>query len=93
MKKNPLEHDYISSGDSYQMPPNSTTEALVLLSATIDFIGCWLQALEHNLLDICQMYINDMKKLFLKYQLNFLKHLFQRRNTNNYDMLLEVVGI
>ena len=46
MKENPLVHDDGSSGSGYTIPLNSTTEALFLLSATIDFIGCCLQGLE-----------------------------------------------
>ena len=44
IKNNPSEHDYGSSGGGYPLPSNSTTESLVLLSATIDFIVCCLQA-------------------------------------------------
>ena len=54
-KKNPSVHDYGSSAGGYSMPLNSTIEALVSLSATINFIGCWLQALEHNFLERCNM--------------------------------------
>ena len=42
---NQSEHDDVSSGVGYPLPSNSTTEALDLLGATIDFIGCWLKAL------------------------------------------------
>ena len=48
MEKKPSEHDYGSISGGYLLPQNSTTEALVLLSETIDFIGCWIQALEKN---------------------------------------------
>ena len=40
--------------------------ALVSLIATIDFIGFWLQALEHNFLELCNMYCFDMKNMFQK---------------------------
>ena len=53
---NPSEHDYGISGGGYPIPLNSTTEELVSLSATINFIGCWLQALEHKFLERCNMY-------------------------------------
>ena len=56
-KNNPSECDYGNSGGGYPLPSNSTTEALFLISANIDFIGCWIQALEHNLLERCHMYI------------------------------------
>ena len=36
------------SGGVYIIPLNSTTEALFPLSVTLDFIGCCLQAPEHN---------------------------------------------
>ena len=44
-KKNiPLVHSDGISGGGYPIPLNSTTEALVSISTTIDFIDCWLQA-------------------------------------------------
>ena len=46
MKKIPSEHDDGRSRGVYPLPSNSTTEALVLLSTTIYFIGFWLLALE-----------------------------------------------
>ena len=45
-EKNPTKHDYGISGGGYPIPLNPTTEALVLLIATINFIGFCLQALE-----------------------------------------------
>ena len=56
MQKNPLEHNYGSSGGGYPITLNSTTEALVSLNETINLIGCWLQALEHNFLELCSIY-------------------------------------
>ena len=55
-----------SRGGGCPLPSNSITQSLVLLGATIDFIGCWLKALEHNVLELCIMYIFNMKKLFQK---------------------------
>ena len=89
----PSEHYDGISGDGYPIPSNSTTGALVLLGVTIDFIGCWLEALEHNVLERCHMYIFTMKKLFLKSQLKFLNKPVQSKNINHYYMLLEVVGM
>ena len=43
-------HYYGSSGSGYTITLTSTTGALVSLSATIGFVGCWMQTLEHNLL-------------------------------------------
>ena len=64
--KNPLEHDYGSSSVGYPLPLNQTTEALVSLSATINLIVCWLQALEHNFLELCNMYFFAMKNMLQK---------------------------
>ena len=55
-----------SSGGGSPLPTNLTTEAFVSLGATIDLIGCWLKALEHNVLERCNMYVFNMKKLFQK---------------------------
>ena len=46
--------DYGNSGGGCPLPSNSTTEALVLLGETIYFISCWLSALEHNVLELCE---------------------------------------
>ena len=75
MKNNTLEHDDGSSGGGYTMPLNSTTSASISLSITIDFIGCWLQALEHNFLERCNMSFFLRRNYFRKFQLNFLNHL------------------
>ena len=40
IKNNTSEHDDGRSGGGYPLPLNSTIEALVFLSTTIDFIGC-----------------------------------------------------
>ena len=47
-KKNPSVHYDGSSGGGYLIPQNSTKEALVSLSATINLIASCLQALEKN---------------------------------------------
>ena len=65
-KKNPQQHDDGSSGGGYPIPLNSTTEALVSLIVTINFIGCCLQGIEHNILERCNVYIFATKKLFRK---------------------------
>ena len=54
---NPSEHYDGSRGGFYSLTSNSTTEALVSLSATINFIGCWMQAIENNFLERCNMYV------------------------------------
>ena len=46
MKTNPSVHNYGNSGGGYPILLNLTTEELVSISETIDFIGCWLQALD-----------------------------------------------
>ena len=43
-----------------------TTEALVSLSATFDFIDCWLRFFDQNYLEQFNMYIGTMKGLFEK---------------------------
>ena len=48
-KNNSSVNDYGSSGGGYPLPLNSTTEALVSLSATIYFIGFCLQELVDNI--------------------------------------------
>ena len=49
-KKHTSSCDDGSSGGCFPPPSNSTTEALVLLGATIYFIGYCLKALEQNVL-------------------------------------------
>ena len=92
-KQNSSEHDDVVSGGGYPIPSNSTTEELVSLSATIDFIGCCLQALEHNLLERCNMFFFAIKNYFRKSQLNFLNQILLRKKTNHYYMILGMVGI
>ena len=92
-KINPSEHGDGGSGGGYPLPSNSTTEVLYFLSSTIYYIGCCLKALEHNFLGHCYMYIFAMKNYFWKSQLNFLNHIFQRKDINRYYILLEEVGI
>ena len=65
-QKNTSVHDYGSSSAGYLIPLNSKTEAFVSLSANINFIGCWLQAFEHNFLERCNMYFFNMKNMFQK---------------------------
>ena len=52
-----------SSGGVFPLPTTSTTEALESLVATIDFIGCWLIALERNFLELCYLYTHYMEEL------------------------------
>ena len=67
-KINPPENDDGSSGGSYPIPLDPTTEELVSLSATINFIGCWMQALEKNLerCNIFFCYENMFQKIPVK---------------------------
>ena len=66
-KKHPLSscEDGSSSG-VFPLTTNSTTEALESLSETIDFIGCWLKALEHNFLERCNFCTHYMEECFHK---------------------------
>ena len=57
--------DVISSGGC-TLPTNPTTEAFESFSATIYIIGCWLKALEHNFLELSNLYTNYMEELFQK---------------------------
>ena len=72
-KEYPSSCDDGSSGKGCPIPSNSTIDALVLLGATIDFIGCWPKALEHNALERCNMYVLNMNKLFQKIQVELPK--------------------
>ena len=54
------------SGGGCPLTTTSMTEALESLGATIDFIGCWLKALEHNFLERCNLYTRYMEELFHK---------------------------
>ena len=51
-----------SSGGGCPLPTTSITEALESLGATIDFNGCWIKALKHNLLERCHLYTHYMKE-------------------------------
>ena len=92
-KYHPSSCDDGSSGGGCPPPSNSTTEALVLLGATIYFIGCWIKPLEHNVIEHLNMYVFNMNIFFRKSQLNFLNNPVQGENANRYYMLLEVVGM
>ena len=83
-KKNPLENDYGISSGGYPIPLNSTTWSLISLSETIDFIGCWMQALEHNFLERCNMYSFAMNKLFQEIPVELPKPPVPRKKKKNY---------
>ena len=55
-----------SSGGGCPLPSNQTKEALYSFVATIDFISCWLKSLEQNSIELCNMYVLNMEKLFQK---------------------------
>ena len=65
-KEHPSSCDDGIIGGGCPLPSNSTTEALVLLGATIDFISCWLKSLERTVLELCNMYVLNKKKMFQK---------------------------
>ena len=65
-KQNLSSFDDVSSSGGFPPPSNSTIEALVFLGATIYFIGCWIKALEQNVLERCNMYVFKINKLFQK---------------------------
>ena len=55
-----------SSGKGCPIPSNSTTEALVSLGTTKDFIGYWIKSLKHNVLECCNMYFLICTNCFRK---------------------------
>ena len=77
----PSEHDDGSSGCGYPLPSGSKTEALVFLSSTIYFIGCWLQAFKNNL-KRCHMYIYAMFNFLMKITVEVPKPSISREITN-----------
>ena len=62
----PSRCDDVSSGGGFALPKHSTKEALKSLSANRNCIGCWIKALEHNLLEHFHLYTPFMKELFQK---------------------------
>ena len=58
-------YDGISCG-GHSLPSNLTTESLVSLSATIDFIDFWLKCFDRNYLSGSNMYIETMPDLYKK---------------------------
>ena len=58
--------DDVSSSGGYVLPYYLTIEALVSLSATINFIYCWLQGLEQKYLERSNIYFETMIIMFLK---------------------------
>ena len=60
-----------------------------MLSATIYFIGCWLKALEQNLLEIWHIYIHAMKKMFLEIPFRLPKPYIPREK---HKSLLHAIG-
>ena len=85
--------DNVISGADFPLPSNITTESLVFLGSTIYSIGCWLKALEHNVLERYNMYVFNMNKSFQKITVELLKQPSPKKNENNYYMLFEVVGM
>ena len=81
-------YDDGSSGQGCPIPSNSTIEALDSLSATIDFISCWLKSLEHNFIERCNMYIFNMNKLFQKIPAELPTQPSPRKKANHYYMIL-----
>ena len=88
-KYNPQFCDGGSSGGGCPLPSNSTTETLVLLGATIDFIGCLIKALKQNVLERCNMYVLNMNKLFQKILVELPK---QPSPKEKRELLLHVIG-
>ena len=55
-----------SSGEGFPILSNSATEALDFIGATIYFICCWIEALEHNFIERCNLYAFNRVNLFQK---------------------------
>ena len=55
-KNAPEKYDGINIGRN-PIRLNSTTEAIVSLSVTIEFIGCWMRGIEHTFLECFNMYL------------------------------------
>ena len=66
LKKHKSSYDDGRCGGGCIISSKSTTEALYLLVATIDFIDFWLKALEHNFIECCNFYSHHMDLLFQK---------------------------
>ena len=81
-----------SSGGGNALPSNLTTEAIVLLCATIYFIDCYLKCFDLNFLECINMYIETMKGLFQKVPVQLPKPQIIREYSNQYYMILELNG-
>ena len=91
-KQHPSYVDDVSSGGGNVLTPNATTEALVSLGETIDFINFWLKYFDHTFLACSNMYIETMQYLFQKVPVQLSKPLILKENSNHYYILLEVIG-
>ena len=80
---------YGSSGCGNVLPSNATTEALVSLSETFDFIYCWLEFFDHNYIEHSNMYNETMKGLFEKTPYELSKPQIPR---GNHQSLLHDIG-
>ena len=87
-KDYPPAFDDGSSGGGNELPSNSTTAALVSICSTINFIDCWLQFLEHNLLKQSNMHFETMINMFQKIPVEIPKPLGHYKNRNNQFVLL-----
>ena len=78
-----------SSCGRYALPSNSTTEALVSLSETINLIDFWTQGLEHNSLERSNMYFETTKNMFKKIPVELPKPLSHKEKRQS---LLHYIG-
>ena len=74
-KQQPSSINDVSSFGGNALPSNSTTEALVSLIATINFIDCWLKRLEHNDLECSNIYFKTLEFMFQKIPVKLSKQL------------------
>ena len=77
-KYQPSYFDDVSSGGGNASPSNSTIEALVSLSETIDFIGCCLKCLEHNSIELSNVYFQNIECMFQKITVELPKALIRK---------------
>ena len=88
-KQQPSYVDDGSRGGGNALPKKFTTEALVSLITTIDFIDFWLKYFDHNYLARSNMYSEAMQELFKKTPVEPPKPLSHRKKRK---LLLNSIG-
>ena len=78
------EYDESSIRDS-EIPKDSTTKALKLLCATLNFIDIWLKTFHDNYDARCEAYINAMKEMFKQIPQTMIKPPTLKKCPESYD--------